>query len=220
MADKEEKIIEEKLVPRSDSEVGEEKEIIVEAVKVEEKKTSPTPFAYAGNRDSGRERRKNERRPSRRPERVRQEFDNKIISVRRVTRVVAGGRRFSFSIAMVVGDKKGRIGVGTGKAADTPVAVDKAMQAAKKNMVTLNLNKKGSISHPVEAKYSSARISIRPAPGKGIVAGSSARVVLELAGIKEVSSKILSRSKNKLNIAKAAIEALKKLKKERNHAIS
>lgn len=159
------------------------------------------------------ERHKNERRPSRRPERVRQEFDNKIISVRRVTRVVAGGRRFSFSIAVVMGDKRGKVGVGIGKAGDTPIAIDKAMRAAKKSMIKISLTDKNSIAHPVEAKYSSARIIIMPAPGKGVVAGSAARVVLELAGIKEVSSKILSRSKNKLNIARATIKALLQLKK-------
>jgi len=159
-----------------------------------------------------REKRKNERRPSRRPERVRQEFDNKIISVRRVTRVVAGGRRFSFSIAMVVGDKKGRVGVGIGKAGDTPIAVDKAMRAAKKNLIKVALNSRSSIAHPVKAKYSSAIVSIMPAPGKGMIAGSAVRVVLDLAGVKEVSSKILSRSKNKLNIARAAIKALGQIK--------
>ena len=171
------------------------------------------------NKNDGRDRRKNERRPSRRPERARQEFDNKIISIRRVTRVVAGGRRFSFSIAMVIGDRKGRVGVGIGKAGDTPIAVNKAMAAAKKNMITVHLNKNSSISHPIAAKYSSAKISIMPAPGKGVIAGSSARVVLELAGIKEVSSKILSRSKNKLNIARATIKALGELKKEKIHAV-
>lgn len=157
-------------------------------------------------------RRKNERRPSRRPERVRQEFDNKIISIRRVTRVVAGGRRFSFSIAVVVGDRKGRVGVGIGKAGDTPIAVDKAVRSAKKSMITLPLTKNGSIAHEVESKYSSARIQLLPAPGKGVVAGSAVRTVLELAGIKEVSAKILSRSKNKLNIARATIKALSGLK--------
>lgn len=166
-------------------------------------------------RNSFRDRRKNERRPSRRPERARQEFDSKIISVRRVTRVVAGGRRFSFSVSIVIGDKKGRVGVGVGKATDTPIAVSKATDAAKKNMVTIPLTKSGSIAHPVEAKYSSARISIVPAPGKGVVAGSAVRVVLELAGIKEVSGKILSRSKNKLNIARCAIKALGRLKSQR-----
>lgn len=160
-------------------------------------------------------RRKNERRPSRRPERARQEFDSKIISVRRVTRVVSGGRRFSFSIATVIGDKKGRVGVGIGKAGDTPIAIDKATRNAKKNMVRISLADNGSIAHPVEAKYASARVSIMPAPGKGVIAGSAVRVVLELTGIKEVSSKILSRSKNKLNIARAAVKALEQLKSKK-----
>lgn len=201
-----------------------EAEIAVPAEAVAPLKEVPLPPNF-GNRDNrdNRDRHKNERRPSRRPERVRQEFDSKIVSVRRVTRVVAGGRRFSFSISIVVGDKKGRVGVGVGKAGDTPIAVDKAMRAAKKNMVKLALNSRNSVSHPVEAKYSSARVSIMPAPGKGIIAGSAVRVVFELAGVKEVSSKILSRSKNKLNIAKAAIKALQMLKvkkTEKSDAIS
>lgn len=158
------------------------------------------------------EKRKNERKPSRRPEKVRQEFDNKLISIRRVTRVVSGGRRFSFSAAIVVGDRKGRVGVGLGKAGDTPIAVEKAVRDAKKNMVQINLNKKSSIPHQVEAKYSSSSVVIMPAPGKGVVAGSSVRTVLELAGVKEVSTKILSRSKNKLNIARATIKALAKIR--------
>lgn len=157
------------------------------------------------------DRRRNERKPSRRPERARQEFDQKLLSVRRVTRVVAGGRRFSFSVAIAIGDKKGRVGVGLGKAGDTPIAVEKAVREAKKTLVTIPL-KNGSIAHPVEAKYASARIMIAPAPGKGVVAGSSARIILELAGIKEVSAKILSRSKNKLNNARATIIALQKLR--------
>jgi small subunit ribosomal protein S5 len=171
--------------------------------------------AAFSSKNSFRDRRKNERRPSRRPERARQEFDNKIVSVRRVTRVVAGGRRFSFSVSIVIGDKKGRVGVGVGKATDTPIAVHKATEAAKKNMITVPLTKKGSIAHQVEAKYSSAVVSIVPAPGKGVVAGSAVRVVLELAGVKEVTSKILSRSKNKLNIARAAIKALQRLKNQK-----
>ncbi len=187
-----------------------------EIKNTEEQKEAPVAKSFnAGNR----ERRKNERRPSRRPERVRQEFDNKIISVRRVTRVVAGGRRFSFSIAVVMGDKRGRVGVGIGKAGDTPIAIDKAMRAAKKSMIKISLTDKNSISHPVEAKYSSARVSIMPAPGKGVIAGSAARVVLELAGITQVSSKILSRSKNKLNIARATIKALETLKEAKKEKV-
>lgn len=189
----------------------ETKEITEEKV-VEAVKEAPLAAVFT---PGSKERRKNERRPSRRPERVRQEFDNKIISVRRVTRVVSGGRRFSFSIAMVVGDRKGKVGVGIGKAGDTPIAIDKAMRSAKKAMIKVSLTGKNSIAHPVEAKYSSARVSIMPSPGKGVIAGSAVRVVLEMAGIKEVSSKILSRSKNKLNIARAAIKALGELKKTR-----
>lgn len=199
---KEQKEIEEVVNPAEES-----APVVAEAAESKAAFEPKAAFGQGGNR------RKNERRPSRRPERVRQEFDTKIISVRRVTRVVAGGRRFSFSIALVVGDKKGRVGVGIGKAGDTPIAIDKATQNAKKNMISVNINKKGSVNHPVKAKYSSAIVSIMPAPGKGIIAGSAVRVVLEMAGIKEVSSKILSRSKNKLNIARAAIKALKTLKR-------
>jgi small subunit ribosomal protein S5 len=222
MSDKEEKIIEEEIVSESGGEEIETK--VAEPIEVkEDEKIAPVEAVqpkevsskeFRGSRDN-RDRRKNERRPSRRPERARQEFDNKIISVRRVTRVVSGGRRFSFSISTVIGDKKGRVGVGVGKASDTPIAIEKAMRAAKKNMINVSLTSKNSIAHPVEAKYSSARISILPAPGKGVIAGSAARVVLELAGIKEVSSKILSKSKNKLNIARATIKALEGLKKEK-----
>lgn len=161
---------------------------------------------------------RNERKPSRRPERVKQEFDQKILNVRRVTRVVAGGRRFSFSVAVVVGDRKGRVGVGMGKAGDTPIAVEKAVREAKKNLHTISM-KNNVIAHPVEAKYSSARVMIMPAPGKGLVAGSAVRNVLELAGVKEVSAKILSRSKNKINIARATIKALNYLKTKK-HAVS
>jgi small subunit ribosomal protein S5 len=167
-------------------------------------------------RSFGSDRRKNERKPSKRPERARQEFDNKIISMRRVTRVVAGGRRFSFSVAIVIGDKKGRVGVGVGKAGDTPIAVEKATRAARKNLTTIKLNSRQSIPHAVEAKYSSARVMIMPSPGKGMVAGSSLRTVLELAGVKDVVSKILSRSKNKINIARAAIKALSQIKQSTN----
>jgi small subunit ribosomal protein S5 len=158
--------------------------------------------------------RKNTRRPSfGRVARVKPEFDQKIVSIRRVTRVVTGGRRFNFSVGIVIGDKKGRVGVGLGKAGDTPLAIDKAVRDARKNMITVKLDKHSSIPHEVEAKYSSSRVKIMKAPGKGILAGSSVRTVLEFAGVKEVSSKLFSRSKNKINNAKAAIKALSQLKK-------
>lgn len=158
---------------------------------------------------------RNQRRPRRggRPERVRPEFDQKIISIRRVTRVMAGGRRFSFSVAMVIGDKKGKVGVGIGKAGDTQLAIEKAIRNAKKHMITVTMNSDSHLPHDVRVKYASSEVMIMPAPGRGLVAGSSVRTVLEHAGIKDVTAKIFSRSKNKLNNARAAVEALKLLRK-------
>lgn len=145
-------------------------------------------------------------------ERVKPEFDNKLIQIRRVTRVVAGGRRFSFSVALVAGNRKGSVGVGIGKAADTAAAIEKATKDAKKNMIKVLLTPEMMIPHEVEAKDSSATVMVMPAPGRGMVAGSSVRNVLELAGIKNVRAKILSGSKNKLNNARATVKALKQLR--------
>lgn len=152
------------------------------------------------------------RRGDRGRERTRPEFDQKIISIRRVTRVMAGGRRFSFSVSMVIGDKKGRVGVGIGKAGDTQLAIEKAIRNAKKHMITVPMNKDHLIPHDVHTKYASSEVMIMPAAGRGLVAGSSVRTVLELAGVRDVTAKLFSRSKNKLNNARAAVEALKQLK--------
>jgi small subunit ribosomal protein S5 len=153
---------------------------------------------------------KNVRKPRRR-ERAKAEFDSKIVSIRRVTRVVSGGRRFSFSVSLVAGDRKGSVGVGIGKSTDTSLAIEKAMKDAKKNMVTLSLTPENSIPFDVQAKYTASDILIVPAPGKGLSAGSSVRTVLELAGITDITAKIFSRSKNQLNNARAAMNALKKI---------
>lgn len=154
------------------------------------------------------------RRPQRPgQERVKPEFDTKIIAIRRVTRVASGGRKFTFSVAVVSGDRKGKVGVGLGKAGDTSLAIDKATRNAKKNMIKVTLSPAMVIPHMVEAKYSSARVMIMPARGRGVVAGSAVRNVIEHAGIKDVCAKLLSGSKNKLNIARATVEALKKLSK-------
>jgi small subunit ribosomal protein S5 len=156
--------------------------------------------------------RKNSRKPGLKRERVKPEFDHKIINIRRVTRVVAGGRRFSFSVALIAGNRKGSVGVGTGKAGDTALAIEKAMRSAKKNMVALKLTKTFSIPYDISAKYCAGRVFIAPAPGHGVTAGSSVRNVIELAGIKDVRAKILSGSKNKLNNAWAAVRALSEFK--------
>ena len=140
-------------------------------------------------------------------------FENKIIDIRRVARVVAGGRRFSFRVSVVVGDKKGQVGVGLGKASDTTAAIEKAVRNGKKKIVKVKMTKENSIPHEVEAKYTSAKVLIRPAVrGSGLVAGSSVRAVLDLVGLKDVNAKIISRSKNKMNNAHATLEALKKIR--------
>ena len=153
-----------------------------------------------------------QRRTGRREERARPEFEQKIISIRRVTRVMAGGRRFNFSVAMVAGDKKGKVGVGIGKAADTQLAIEKAFRDARKHMITVPMDAEHVLPHDTSVKYAASEIMIMPAPGRGIVAGSSVRTVLELAGVKDVTAKIFSRSKNKLNNARAAIKALSSLR--------
>lgn len=146
-------------------------------------------------------------------ERIKPEFDSKMIDIRRVSRVVAGGRRYNFSVAVAAGDRKGRVGVGLGKGADTALAVEKATREAKKHMIKVPLSPQMTIPHATEAKFSSARIMVFPARGSGVVAGSSARTVIELAGIKDVCAKIMSGSKNKVNIARATVEALSGLTK-------
>lgn len=140
--------------------------------------------------------------------RERSEFDQATIDVRRVARVMAGGRRFSFSVTVVIGDKKGRVGVGLGKGADTALAIDKAVRDAKKHMITVPLTADNSIKHDVSVKYASSTISIFPSPGRGLVAGSAMRTVLEYAGVTNVVGKILTRTKNKLTIARATVAAL------------
>lgn len=149
------------------------------------------------------------RRDSRpRAPREKPEFDSKTISIRRVTRVVSGGRRFSLSVALVAGDRNGRIGLGTGKAMDTQVAIEKALKAAKRNMVTLKLSKQKSLPHDVNAKFKSSEVMIMPNKGRGLIAGSSARTILALAGINNVTAKFYSGTKNKLNNARATMKAL------------
>lgn len=140
--------------------------------------------------------------------RERSEFDQVTIEVRRVARVMAGGRRFSFSVSIVIGDKKGRVGVGLGKGADTALAIDKAVRDAKKHLITVLRTSGNSIPHAVHAKYSSSTVEIMPSPGRGLVAGSAMRSVLELAGVTDVVTKIHTRTKNKLTIARATVAAL------------
>ncbi|MBM3260915.1 30S ribosomal protein S5 [Candidatus Kaiserbacteria bacterium] len=141
----------------------------------------------------------------------RSEYSQKLIGIRRVARVMAGGRRFNFSVCIVIGDKKGSVGVGLGKAADTALAIEKATRDAKTNMIKISLTKNRSIKHDVSSKYCASVVGIRPSPGRGLVAGSSVRTVLELAGVSDVTAKLLSRSKNPINNARAAVDALRQV---------
>lgn len=145
------------------------------------------------------------------------EYKEKVMDLRRVTRVVAGGKRMSFRATVVLGDEKGKVGIGVAKGLDVAQAVDKAKIQAKKNMVIIPL-KGRSIPHEVEAKYSAAVVKIKPAKlGHGLKAGGAVRNVLLLSGIKDATSKTLGKTKNKLTNAMAAIEALKMLKTKNNN---
>ena len=139
------------------------------------------------------------------------EFEEKVIQIKRVSKKTSGGNSIGFSALVVVGDKKGRAGVGLGKAKDVSSAVQKAVTQAKRNMVKINL-KNTTIAHEVHSKFGSAVVFLKPAPkGSGIIAGGAVRVVLELAGIKDISAKMLG-SNNRSSNLKCALEALKKLK--------
>ncbi len=143
----------------------------------------------------------------------RPEFEQKVIDIRRVTRVVAGGRRFSFRVTVIVGDMKGRVGVGTDKGLDIAISINKAVNQAKKNMIKINLTESMSIPQETFAKYNASKVMMRPSPGKGIVAGGPVRSVLQIAGITDVVTKLLSRSANKLNNSRAVLKALNNLSK-------
>lgn len=147
-------------------------------------------------------------------ERPKPEFDQKMVSIRRVTRVVAGGRRMTFAVAIAIGDKKGSVGLGTGKGGDTAIAIAKALRQAKKNMFKIKTNKEMSILHEVSSKFSSSKLTIKPNSGKGLVAGSTVRDMLVLAGIKNVTGKLHSSSKNKLNNARVAYKTLYMLREK------
>jgi small subunit ribosomal protein S5 len=141
----------------------------------------------------------------------REEFEETIVNIGRVTKVVKGGRRFRFSALVVVGDKKGNVGFGVGKAKEIPDAVKKAVDDAFKNMVSVNL-KGSTIAHDVQAKFNSSIILLKPASeGTGVIAGGATRPVLELVGVKDILTKSL-RSNNPANVVRATVKALSMLK--------
>jgi small subunit ribosomal protein S5 len=136
------------------------------------------------------------------------EFKEVVLTVRRVTNVVKGGRRFSFAALMAVGNENGKIGIGYGKAREVPSAIKKAIEQAKKSMFDVTIVNT-TVPHPLEIKRSAVKLIIKPArKGTGIIAGNIVRAILEAAGYKNILSKIIG-SKNKLNVAHTVVEALK-----------
>lgn len=140
------------------------------------------------------------------------QWQEKMLELRRVTRVVAGGKRMSFRAVVVIGDQKGRVGVGVAKGKDVAKATEKAVFQAKKEVFEVPIQN-GTIPNQVYAKHSSAKIIIKPArKGRGLIAGGASRIVLSFAGVKDATAKNLGRTTNKLTNAVATIKALKKLK--------
>ena len=155
-------------------------------------------------------RRNNNRRPRRNTSsKSKTDLEEKVIDINRVTKVVKGGRKMRFSATVVVGNRKGKVGIGTGKANEMPDAVKKATQAASKNLINIELIDNRTISHEITMKAGAVRVMLKPATeGTGVKAGGPVRDVLELAGVKDVLSKSLGSS-TKINMARATLNALK-----------
>ena len=140
------------------------------------------------------------------------ELEDNVVTIKRVTKVVKGGRNMRFTALVVVGDKNGHVGAGLGKATEIPEAIRKGKEAAEKNLVEVPIDENGSVPHDFNGKFGSASVLIKKPPeGTGIIAGGPARAVLELAGYKNIRTKSLG-SNNKQNVVLAAIEGLKNLK--------
>ncbi|MCB9798333.1 30S ribosomal protein S5 [Candidatus Nomurabacteria bacterium] len=151
-------------------------------------------------------------KPKFRQKREKPEFDQLIVDLARVTRVTKGGKQLSFRACLVIGDRKGRVGYGVEKGKDVQIAVQKAFNQAKKNLITVPVVNE-TIPHTVEAKYKAGKVLIKPAPaGSGIIAGSVIRIVLEMAGVPNASAKMLSKTNNKITNIKATFKAFEQFK--------
>ncbi|MCD6114762.1 30S ribosomal protein S5 [bacterium] len=153
-------------------------------------------------------------------EQIEEAFETKVLEIKRVTRVTAGGKQLRFRAVVVIGNKNGKVGVGVAKGKDVAQAVEKATLKAKKNIIEVPIIN-DTIPHEVFAKAGAAKVLLRPQKqGRGLVAGGTVRVICQLAGIKNISSKILGATRNKLNNAQAVIKAFQQLKIKQNYATS
>ncbi len=194
----------------------EEKELNVaseatnEAPKTEENKPTENR-APRGDRRPRRDGAKKGERRFNRGERDKKEYEERVVAINRVCKTVKGGRRMKFSALVVVGDGKGNYGFGTGKAGEVPDAIKKALEAAKKNMFTIHITKTGTLAHEVVGKFGACSVYLKSAPeGTGIIAGGPVRAILELAGVRNVCSKVYG-SRAPINIIRATNQGLESL---------
>jgi small subunit ribosomal protein S5 len=194
--------MEDKKIDNKNKQAGQTKAVLPVASEA-----APFDSHKAGGKRFGGRRPGGSKPNRKRSDRPAEEFEQKIVDLARVTRVMAGGKRMKFRACMIIGDKKGRVGIGIAKGVDVSQAISKAVVKAKKNTVHVPVVE-GTVPHQISVKFKSAKVMIRPAKqGSGIKAGGVLRIILELAGVKDVVAKILG-SNNKINNAKAAVEAL------------
>jgi small subunit ribosomal protein S5 len=147
---------------------------------------------------------------------IKKEFENEVLNISRVERMTSGGRRLRFRTLVVIGDKKGKVGVGSAKGQDVQQAIEKATKQAQKTAVNVTISEGGTIPHEIKAKYGAAVVLLKPqSKGRGLVAGGTVRAICAMAGIENISGKIIGNTRNKLNNAKATIKALQSLKESK-----
>lgn len=197
---------EEKKVEAPVQEAEANKEAAPEVAKSEEKARPHGERRPRGDRPHGG-------KEHRRPREEVKEYEEVVVDINRIAKTVKGGRRMRFSALVVIGDRKGKYGYGTGKAAEVPDAIKKALEAAKRNMHTIHIVKKGdTIAHEIVGKFGACGVFLKPAPeGTGIIAGGPVRAILELAGIRNVTSKVYG-SRAPINIIRATENGLSNLK--------
>ncbi len=141
------------------------------------------------------------------------EFESEVLEINRVERMASGGRRLRFRALVIAGDKKGRVGAGLAKGTDVQQAIEKATKRAQREMIKIPITKEGTISHEVKAKYGAATVLLKPqSEGRGLVAGGTLRTICNMAGIENISGKLLGNTRNKLNNSRATLKALQQLK--------